>query len=147
MENFNSIQPITWAALGLCIILAALCFFLFLRLKNFNQQQDQSLKDRQEHWSESARIVALAVSQGQCDLSEGCLRLRYILNQLGDTHEVLEMMGEELKPFATHKARSELDAQTRFAQDKIRMEIEGKYEVRLQSLCQEIVKKYDLRGA
>ncbi len=147
MENLNSVRPITWAALGLCILLAALSFYLFIRLRKFNQRQMQSSLERQKHWYESARIVALAVTQGQCDLSEGCLRLRYILSQLNDQYDLLDKMGDELSAFATHQARNDLDAQTRFKQDELRFAIEGKYEVEMQSLCQEIVKKYDSRGA
>ena len=131
MSNLNSIQPLTWAVLAICFILAALCLFLFLRLRNFNLKQEQSKLERKKHWYESARIVALAVTQKQCDLSEGCLRLRYILSQLEDEYEVLELMGEELSPFATHQARNDLDVQTKFQQDKLRFEIEKKYENQL----------------
>src|SRR5690606_23731544 len=126
-----NIESLTWAALALCFVLAAIALFLFLRLRKMQAAQNQKVEERLEYWRESARIVALAVVQEQCDLSEGCLRLRYILNQLGDTRGMLEAMGDELAPFATHKARQELGLHERFKQDQQRLMIEEKYRVEL----------------
>ncbi len=141
------LDPITWAALGSCLVLAAFAFFLFKRLKRFESRQSKQLDDRREHWNESARIVALAVVQGQCEPSEGCLRLRYILAQLGESRELLESMGDELSSFATHKERKQLSMQERHKQDQHRFMIEEKYSGDLKILCREIAATYDFRGA
>lgn len=145
--NTYALTPFTWAVLGLCLILAALACFLFIRLTRFHRRQNQQLQDRKEHWSESARIVSLAVVQGQCEPSEGCLRLRYILNQLGDKHDILESMGEELAPFATHQERNDLDIQVRWKQDQKRLMIEEKYREEFIELCRKVAATYDFRKA
>lgn len=142
-----TIESLTWAALALCFVLAAIAIFLYLRLRRVQAFQNQKIEERLDYWRESARIVALAVVQEQCDLSEGCLRLRYILNQLGDTRGMLEAMGEELAPFATHKARQELSLQERFKQDQQRLMVEDKYRVELLDLCREVAATYDFRKA
>ena len=141
------LEPITWAALGFCLVLAAFALFLLRRLRRFESRQSKQLDDRREHWSESARIVALAVVQDQCEPSEGCLRLRYILAQLGESHELLEMMGDELSHFATHKERKQLSMLERNKQDQERFMIEEKYSGDLKILCREIAATYDFRGA
>lgn len=142
-----NIQSLKWAAIGLCIVLAAISIFLFLRLRRFKAQQFQQEQARLDHWRESARIVAFAVVQQQCDLSEGCLRLRYILAQLNDQRALLEEMGEELKGFATHSARQELPIAERFRQDEMRLQIEARYSESMVELCREIAATYDFRGA
>lgn len=142
-----NIESLTWAALALCFVLAAIAIFLYLRLRRVQAAQNQKIEERLDYWRESARIVALAVVQEQCDLSEGCLRLRYILNQLGDTRVTLEAMGEELAPFATHKARQSLALEERFKQDQQRLMIEDKYRVELLDLCREVAATYDFRRA
>lgn len=141
------IQPITWALIGVCILLALFAFYLFVRLQAQQKREQSQLESRNEHWNESARIVALAVVQGQCEPSEGCLRLRYILEQLGDSRELLERMGDELNVFATHKKRELLSVQERFKQDQQRLSVEEKYRDEFLDLCREIAATYDLRGA
>tara|TARA_R110000868_G_scaffold132381_2_gene343279 strand:- start:5750 stop:6190 length:441 start_codon:yes stop_codon:yes gene_type:complete len=145
--NIHALAPITWAAIGSCLILAAFAFYLFRRLKRFEGRQNKQIDDRNSHWSESARIVALAVVQGQCEPSEGCLRLRYILSQLGESRELLERMGDELASFATHQERKQLAVQERFKQDQQRFMIEEKYGDELKNLCREIAATYDFREA
>ncbi len=140
-------QALTWAMLGLCVILASIAIYLLLRLRRAKNLLQKQLDQRTTHWRESARIVALAVVQQQCDLSEGCLRLRFILNQLGDHNPVLEAMGEELMPFATHEKRQQLDVQERWRQDLQRSFIEEKYREELLTVCREITATYDFRGA
>tara|TARA_R110000868_G_scaffold132380_2_gene343098 strand:- start:28478 stop:28924 length:447 start_codon:yes stop_codon:yes gene_type:complete len=142
-----NLDALTWTALGSCLVLAVFAFFLFRRLKRFESRQAKQQDDRHEHWSESARIVALAVVQDQCEPSEGCLRLRYILAQLGESRELLERMGDELAHFATHKERKQLPVQERHKQDRHRFMIEEKYSGDLKILCREIAATYDFRGA
>lgn len=139
------LHALTWAAIGLVVILAATSIILYVRLRALTKRQQAQVDSSLQHWRESARIVALAVVQEQCDLSEGCLRLRYILNQLGDTRSVLELMGEELAPFATHKKRQELELSERFKQDQMRLMIEEKFRVEFLEVCREIAATYDYR--
>ena len=132
---------------ALCALLFFVAIYLYRRLQRLQHRADHSQKQKLEYWQESARIVALAVVQEQCDLSEGCLRLRFIMNQLGDPRELLEQMGEELKGFATHKNRQALPLDERFRQDKERFKIEQRYAKQMFELCQEIAKSYDFREA
>lgn len=119
--------------LGL-ITFALGCYFGFLcfKLKLVKEESQKAKKERVDYLLESIRVIALATVQKQCDLSESCVRLHYLMHQeeVKDFFEipnVLNLMHSELSKFAMLDARKKLSKQERFDQDKLRFKVEDKY--------------------
>lgn len=96
-------------------------------------ERAQKEKERKEFVEESLRIISKAVVEGQCDLSEGCIRIRMLIdrtdriNHKHEDYQVFFDMYEEIKHFKTHEARKELSKQELYNEDKERYMIEERY--------------------
>ena len=108
--------------------------------KQFNKNQEEKiekhLEEQKKYVIDSLDIIALATIQGQCDLSECCIRTKNLLDYFPDQadktdFQVFHQMYEEIKKFPTHEKRKEQSKQVIFNQDKERFRIEDKYRDRL----------------
>lgn len=96
-------------------------------------ERAQKETERKEFVEESLRIISKAVVEGQCDLSEGCIRIRMLIdrtdriNHKHEDYKVFFEMYEEIKHFKTHEARKELSKQELYNEDKERYLIEERY--------------------
>lgn len=101
-------------------------------VKESNEQMAKE-KERREFVEESLRIITKSMLEGQCDLSEGCIRIRMLIERSDnidakhDDFKTFFEMYEEIKHFKTHEARNELSKQERFNEDKERLKIEDRY--------------------
>lgn len=99
------------------------------------QIQEKMAKEveRKEFVEESLRIITKSMLEGQCDLSEGCIRVRMLIERTdnidakNEEFKVFFDMYEEIKHFKTHEARKELSKQELFNEDKERLKIEERY--------------------
>ena len=101
------------------LILLGLAFYagsLLARLKRQHDSQQQAIAARNERILESVRVIAHAVRDGQCDYSEGAIRLTNLLDALqikGGRAFAGEFPGlyglyEKVKEMPTHEARRAL---------------------------------------
>lgn len=104
------------AALVGGVIIVALAIYagkLLAQVKLQRQSQAKAVNARNERILESIRTIALAVSQEQCNQSEGAIRLTNLLNALQfsqprtfiDDYPALYELYEKVKDMPTHKAR------------------------------------------
>jgi hypothetical protein len=106
-----------------------------------NQQQLEKLKqDRENSVKESLEIIAKAVIQKQCEISEGCIRIKKLMDSIDmyqgfDGHEVFDKMYDEIKDFAILEERKKLTKQEKFTQDNQRFAIEKRYETQISHAC------------
>ncbi|MGO4998724.1 DUF2489 domain-containing protein [Oceanisphaera sp. W20_SRM_FM3] len=106
------------ALVGGLIILALAIYAgkLLAQVKLQRLHQAQAVSARNERILESIRTIALAVSQEQCNESEGAIRLTNLLNALqfseprdfGSDYPALYTLYEKVKDMPTHQARQEL---------------------------------------
>ncbi|PJG60462.1 DUF2489 domain-containing protein [Aeromonas cavernicola] len=106
------------ASLGGLILLGLAWYAgtLLAQLKRQQVRQQQSIAARNEDILASVRIIAHAVRDGQCDYSEGAIRLTHLLNALQIkggypfSHEFPGVYGlyEKVKEMPTHEARRAL---------------------------------------
>ncbi|RMF14836.1 MAG: DUF2489 domain-containing protein [Gammaproteobacteria bacterium] len=79
---------------------------------------------------ESIQVIAQCMLTGQVELSEGCLRIKVLLDHLSpdwaqdERLVIFETVYEQLKDFPTHSARKAQTKQETFRQDKQRWKIE-----------------------
>lgn len=106
------------AALVGGIIILALAIYagkLLARVKLQGQRQTQAVHARNERILESINTIALAVSQEQCNQSEGAIRLTNLLNTLqfsqprdfSGEYPALYELYEKVKDMPTHQARKD----------------------------------------
>lgn len=101
------------------LILSGLAIYagmLLARLKRQQERQLQAIQARNERILDSVRVIAHAVLEGQCDYSEGAIRLTNLLDALQIKERrafAAEFPGlyglyEKVKEMPTHEARRAL---------------------------------------
>ena len=121
------------------VIIASLAFYAGRLLFLLNQQasaQKAVRKSRIGNISESIQTIAFAMSQQQCDLSEGCIRLYKLLEALPiDPHPQyatiypnIYSLYEQIKHMPTHEQRQQQSKAERRKMDMQREELESQLE-------------------
>lgn len=137
MEFIYENKIIVFLLLGAIIFTLAIYLgVLFKKIKIQEQDKltlEKKLKERDDFIKESIKTICLATVQGQCELSEACLRLKHLLINYPTLSEdskysVIFEMYDEISEFATLEDRKALSKQEIFNQDKKRFQIEKKYE-------------------
>ncbi|MFC3094197.1 DUF2489 domain-containing protein [Alteromonas sediminis] len=124
------------------LIIAALAFYagrLLFLLKKQNERQAVARQKRVATITESVTTIAMAMSQQQCDLSEGAIRICRLLDALpldpkpdyDQRFPHIYGLFIKVSGFDTHEARMALDKRERRRQDRAREEIEAEYESRV----------------
>lgn len=129
-------------AISGAIIILALALYAGRLLSMLRTQQNQQLTIRGKRvasMQESIRTIAFAMTQQQCDLSEGVIRICRLLEampvdphpdyakEFPFTHELFD----KVKSYPTHEARSLLTKTQRREQDKERQELESQLESKI----------------
>ena len=116
-------------------IVVAMLLYLIRLWRILNQQQRdilQAQQQRQERLKESIEIIAKAMLSGDCDLSEGVLRLKMLLEPLGrvklQAYPAMFELYQVVQDMPTHEARKQLTKKERMRQDLTRESAEAKLE-------------------
>ncbi|MFZ7240191.1 DUF2489 domain-containing protein [Avibacterium avium] len=123
-------------ALGLLIIvgMAAYAVKLLRALKNQKQALENARLARVKRLKESIEIIARAMQNGDCNLSEGAIRLKMLLDLLGlkiTTYPALAELYDVVKEMPTHQARKELKKNERMRLDLTRESAEADLESKI----------------
>ncbi|QCG49667.1 DUF2489 domain-containing protein [Aeromonas schubertii] len=136
-------MSLIWLAVAGAIILAGVAAYaasLLLRLRAQQLTRQQAIRARNLRILESVQIIAKAVQEGQCDPSEGAIRLTNLLDALQMAHSQplpeqypgLYGLYEKIRHLATHEARSALEKRERMRQDLERVKHEADYNDQIQ---------------
>lgn len=130
--NETDVSLWLWLLAGLgVVIIGALAYYagrLLAQLKQQNQRRSDALNQRNVNLLESITTIAKAMEQGQCPLSEGCLRLVVLLDLRTESLEAayakryphIHDMYERIKHMPTHEARKKYPKQDIRKMDKER---------------------------
>ncbi|MCW9699788.1 DUF2489 domain-containing protein [Avibacterium sp. 20-129] len=123
-------------ALGLLIIvgLTAYAVKLLRALKQQKQQLENARLARVKRLKESIEIIARAMQNGDCNLSEGAIRLKMLLDPLGlkiTAYPAMVELYEVVKEMPTHQARKALKKNERMRLDLTRESAEAKLEPKI----------------
>ncbi|MFZ7158640.1 DUF2489 domain-containing protein [Avibacterium gallinarum] len=123
-------------ALGLLIIvgMAAYAVKLLRALKNQKQALENARLARVKRLKESIEIIARAMQNGDCNFSEGAIRLKMLLDPLGlkiTTYPALAELYDVVKEMPTHQARKELKKNERMRLDLTRESAEAELESKI----------------
>lgn len=107
------------------------------------QEIEQLRIQRELSIKESIRILAKAVRDEQCEISEGCIRIVKLCEIIDLQNlkgfDVFNELYQEIKDFPFLEQRESLSKQEKFGQDNKRFAIEQKYEKRIKSACGDIL--------
>lgn len=152
MEELIPFKNYFFIAFG--ILIPVLAYAVWLQWKTLSQlKRDQKSleekltrndRERQNSLEESIRIISMATIQGQCEVSEACLRLANLIPHCRSVdhedaeYEKLFSMYEEIKNLKTHQERKDLRAADRFKEDKFRFSCEEKYHDDIKRICESL---------
>ena len=131
---------IIYSVLG--VLLMGLSIYLGFLLKLIKAQKIKKSEDeaylaevfeeKRKNHKESVIFIARATLQGQCELSEACIRIKNLMDIFSEYkfHEAMapvHMFYNELSSFAYLEERNSLPKQEIYEQDKKRFKVEEKY--------------------
>lgn len=124
-------------AVLILIALSATAAYYLLKLRKVKQQQNKQIQENQAAWqahqdelASDLRFIANAMLQGQCEITEGCMRIKVLMDRLDDQLQYQDEFKTIQKHFAqtahmpTHKAYQALSKQEQFKLDKQRFTLE-----------------------
>ncbi len=121
------------------LVIAPLAFYagkLLYQLKQQNDRQQAARSARITNITQSIQTIAMAMSQQQCNLSEGAIRLVNLLESLPiqtppkceQDYPALYELYCHVRDLPTHDQRKALQPEVRAEQDKVREEHEARLE-------------------
>lgn len=140
--------------LGLSLYLGVLYGKLRARKKELEEARigaEKAWAERELKIKDSLRTLALVIIQEQCEPTEGCIRVKKLMDEvafLKDREElvVFHKMYEEVKDFAILQDYKDLSSQEKFVQDNKRFALEQKYSDSLKEASESLKKILDLEG-
>lgn len=131
-----------WIYLAVCfaaLIIIGLSFYagrLLFLLKQQKERQNNVRNTRIYNISESVHVIAMAMEQQQCELSEGVIRIVNLLNALPidpqpdfkNTYPHTHALFVAISGFATLDDRKKLSKKEKRKQDMAREQIESEFE-------------------
>lgn len=149
----DSYSTIIYSFLGLIVFILAIYLGILLnklRLQSqhnnkIKMQMEKKEKERQEYLLDSLRIISLAVTQDQCEISEGCIRITKLLEEVSHLKDNQNLKYfftayEDFKEFPFLEDRKALSKQERFRQDNKRFLFEEQHASGVKVACSELLK-------
>lgn len=138
-----------WILLGggilVILVMGAYLLHLLCRLKRQKQKIWQARFARVMRLKESIILIAQAMQREECNLSEGVIRIKNLLDPLGltlTTYPAMQRLYGIVEKMPTHQKREDLDRKTRSRLDAIRVQAEkenqGEIEKELVHLIAEV---------
>jgi len=118
---------------AVCIIVGMIGYatYLLLALQKQKKALQQARRNRINRIKESIEIIAKAMLNGDCNLSEGVLRLKMLLEPVGmsiKNHVTMLQLYEVVEDMPTHEARKSLKKNERMRLDLRRESAEAELE-------------------
>lgn len=118
---------------AVCIIVGMIGYatYLLLALQKQKKALQQARRNRINRIKESIEIIAKAMLNGDCNLSEGVLRLKMLLEPVGmsiKNHVTMLQLYEVVETMPTHEARNALKKNERMRLDLQRESAEAALE-------------------
>lgn len=134
--------------LGLAVYAGLLMGRLRQRKKEIEKYKKDllvKLSDRRQSLFESLRIIALAVTQSQCEVSEGVIRIKKLIDEIDELRNFESLQDfhriyADFEKFPYLEERGALSQREKFTQDNERYQIEREHEKRVNNLCFELLR-------
>jgi hypothetical protein len=120
--------------------LSATAAYYLIKLRNVKSQQAQQIQHNKDVWQKhrnelagDLRFIANSMLQGQCEITEGCLRIKVLMDRLDDElqhkpeFKTIQAHFAQTITMHTHEAYKALSKKEQFKQDKQRFALEQKH--------------------
>ncbi|MRN37259.1 DUF2489 domain-containing protein [Neisseria sp. N95_16] len=119
--------------IGVLVIVAMAAYAAYLWLKVYRQKQQagQAQDERRRKLAQSIDLIAMAMAQGQCNLSEGVLRLKPLIESAGldfSRYPAMNKLHEVVADMPILAERRQLKRNERMKLDLIRESSEAELE-------------------
>ena len=127
----------------LILVMAAYAGSLLLALKKQQNTLENARTARATHLKESIVIIAKAMQNGDCNPSEGVIRLKMLLDPLGqqrlDAYPAMFQLYQVVMDMPTHEARRSLKKNERMRLDLTRENAEAELEQQIHPELQQLL--------
>lgn len=119
------------------LILSAVAGYYLLQVHQLKKRQAEQIKSNQEAWkahqeelAKDVRFIASSMVQGQCEITEGCLRLQYLMDKLDEElknkpeFQRIHLHYRQTQHMPTHEAYKALKRKDQFKLDNERFKLE-----------------------
>ena len=134
-------QILIIAAVLLVLAMAAYAAFLWHKVYRQNQHIRQAQAERRAKLAESIDIIAAAMQQGQCNVSEGVLRLKPLAEAAGldfSVYTAMNKLYETVAEMPILEARKQLKRNERMKLDLVRESAEAKHQTNILAEAEQI---------
>lgn len=127
-------------AAAILLILSGVAAYYWIKLKQVRKQQQAQIAqnqkawlDRQQELAADIRFIANSMLQEQCEITEGCMRLKVLMDHLDQDlaqkteFQTLQFYYQQTLNMPHHEAYKALNRKEQFNQDKKRFALEDKY--------------------
>jgi hypothetical protein len=133
------------------VFIAGLCWFIFTKLRELKVLKAQQAKNEAEqaekrnYLKDSIKVIATSMLEGQVDLSEGCIRIKVLIDHLdASLHEqasfkIFEQMYRDTKHMPTHQARKNTDKNFINKLDEQRFALEKQHRESIRQAAEELL--------
>jgi hypothetical protein len=137
---------------GLAFYLGRLLLLLRLTKQRSEAKQAEKVTQRNKTLSESIYTIAWAMRDGQCEFSEGCLRVwvlldHYVDNETTDNTQVypgIFKLYKRIKDMPTHEARKKQKRSEQMAMDSDRVAAEKEYKDLIALDIAHLIKRFEV---
>ncbi|MFY0639612.1 MAG: DUF2489 domain-containing protein [Bermanella sp.] len=144
---------LTSIAIIILLALSAIAAYYMIKLRNVRQLQAQQIQQNKDAWQKhrnelaaDLRFIGNSMLQGQCEITEGCLRLKVLMDRLDDElqnkpeFKTIQSFFAQAITMPTHDAYKALTRKEQFKQDKQRFALEEQHKdqilIEVKTLCE-----------
>ena len=127
-------------AITILLILSCIAAYYLIKLRKVKKQQQEQIAENQQAWLKrqqelvaDLRFIASSMLQGQCEITEGCMRLKVLMDHLDKElalkteFQTLQFYYQQTIDMPHHEAYKSLSRKQQFSWDKKRFALEEKY--------------------
>lgn len=139
-------------ALSIIIVLSCVAGYYQFKLYKVNKNKQLQAKLNQQAWLEhrnklitDIRFIAQSITQEQCEITEGCMRLQYLITRIDDSQNITEEFQHIFAHFNATKhmpikeAYKALNKKEQFKLDKERANLETQNSPLVISDCKRLI--------
>lgn len=140
-------------AVIILLALSAVAAYYIIKLRNVRQLQAKQIQQNKDAWqkhrnelADDLRFIGHSMLQGQCEITEGCLRIKVLMDRLDDElqnkpeFKTIQSFFAQAITMPTHEAYKALTRKEQFKQDKQRFALEEQHKeqilIEVKTLCE-----------
>ena len=148
-------DAVIWSGIGLgLVVIVGLSWFILTKsreLKAIQTQQAQQKaqqKEQRDYLIDSIKVIATTMLEDQVELSEGCIRIKVLIDHLdaslheNEAFKIFELMYRGTEHMPTHQARKDTDKNFLHKLDQQRFALEKQHRESIRKASLALLEKF-----